>query len=104
MSSRDKLLAGFIVPAQPVQSVAASSGADWVQEIKHDGYQIAKRSIGRHGSRPSPGARRFSRPRDSIIDGEAVVIGPDGLTDFEALRCRGAGDIAVLYAFDSSGA
>jgi hypothetical protein len=34
------------------------------------------------------------------IDGEAVVIGPDGLTDFEALRRRGAGDIAVLYAFD----
>jgi hypothetical protein len=29
-----------------------------------------------------------------------VVIGPDGCTDFEALRRRGAGDIAVLYAFD----
>ena len=28
------------------------------------------------------------------------MIGPDGLTDFEALRRRGAGDIAVLYAFD----
>ena len=26
--------------------------------------------------------------------------GPDGLTDFEALRRRGAGEIAVLYAFD----
>jgi ATP-dependent DNA ligase len=29
-----------------------------------------------------------------------VVIGPDACTDFEALRRRGAGDIAVLYAFD----
>jgi ATP-dependent DNA ligase len=29
-----------------------------------------------------------------------VVVGPDGLTDFEALRRRGAGDVAVLYAFD----
>jgi hypothetical protein len=29
-----------------------------------------------------------------------VVIGPDGLTNFEALRRRGAGDVAVLYAFD----
>ena len=27
-------------------------------------------------------------------------IRPDGLTDFEALRRRGAGAVAVLYAFD----
>jgi hypothetical protein len=33
------------------------------------------------------GARSFT------IDGEAVVIGPDGLTDFEALRRQGAGDL-----------
>jgi bifunctional non-homologous end joining protein LigD len=39
-------------------------------------------------------AKRFT------IDGEAVVIGPEGLTDFEALRSRGARDVAVLYAFD----
>jgi ATP-dependent DNA ligase len=29
-----------------------------------------------------------------------LVIGPDGLTDFEALRRGGSGDVAVLYAFD----
>jgi bifunctional non-homologous end joining protein LigD len=29
-----------------------------------------------------------------------VVVGPDGLTDFEALRRRGAGEVAVLCAFD----
>ena len=40
------------------------------------------------------------KAKSFTIDGEAVVIGPDGLTDFEALRRRGAGDIAVLYAFD----
>ena len=34
------------------------------------------------------------------LDGEAVVVGPNGLTDFEALRRRGSGDVAVLYAFD----
>src|SRR6516164_10884962 len=28
------------------------------------------------------------------------MVGPKGLTDFEALRRRGSGDIAVLYAFD----
>jgi hypothetical protein len=40
------------------------------------------------------------KARSFTIDGEAVVVGPDGLTDFEALRRRGAGDVAVLYAFD----
>ena len=28
------------------------------------------------------------------------MVGPNGLTDFEALRRRGSGDFAVLYAFD----
>jgi hypothetical protein len=28
------------------------------------------------------------------------VVGPNGLTDFDALRRRGSGDVAVLYAFD----
>jgi ATP-dependent DNA ligase len=28
------------------------------------------------------------------------VVGPNGLTVFEALRRRGSGDVAVLYAFD----
>jgi bifunctional non-homologous end joining protein LigD len=40
------------------------------------------------------------KARSFTIDGEAVVVGPDGLTDFEALRRRGAGEVAVLYTFD----
>jgi bifunctional non-homologous end joining protein LigD len=34
------------------------------------------------------------------IDGEAVVVGPDGLSRFEDLRRREAAQSAVLYAFD----
>ena len=109
----NKLPAGFVVPAQPVEREAPPSGADWVHEIKHDGYRMLVRRDGEH-------VRLFSRKaidwttrlpaiatgaavlkaKSFTIDGEAVVIGPDGLTDFEALRRRGAGDIAVLYAFD----
>jgi bifunctional non-homologous end joining protein LigD len=104
---------GFVVPAQPVEREAPPSGADWVHEIKHDGYRLLVRRNDEH-------VRLFSRKaidwttrlpaiakgaavlkaKSFTIDGEAVVIGPDGLTDFEALRRRGAGDIAVLYAFD----
>jgi bifunctional non-homologous end joining protein LigD len=34
------------------------------------------------------------------IDGEAVVIGPDGLSRFEELRRQGGARTAVLFAFD----
>jgi ATP-dependent DNA ligase len=41
------------------------------------------------------GARRL-KAKSFTLNGEAVVIGPNGLTDFEALRRRGSGDVAVL--------
>jgi hypothetical protein len=34
------------------------------------------------------------------IDGEAVVVGPDGLSRFEELSRREAARTAILYAFD----
>ena len=34
------------------------------------------------------------------ICGDCIDNNQNGLTDFEALRRRGAGDVAVLYAFD----
>jgi bifunctional non-homologous end joining protein LigD len=34
------------------------------------------------------------------IDGEAVVLGPDGLSRFDELRRRDAAHMAILYAFD----
>jgi ATP-dependent DNA ligase len=51
---RSKLPAGFVVPAQPVKRAAPPSGADWVHELKHDGYRIIVR---RDGER----VRLFSR-------------------------------------------
>jgi ATP-dependent DNA ligase len=98
MTLPNKLPAGFVVPAQPVEREAPPSGADWVHEIKHDGYRMLVRRDGEH-------VRLFSRKaidwttrlpaiatgaavlkaQSFTIDGEAVVIGPDGLTDFEAL-------------------
>jgi len=110
---RSKLPAGFVVPAQPVQRAAPPSGADWVHEIKHDAYRIIVRRDGecvRLYSRKAidwtarlpaiaEGAGRL-KAKSFTLDGEAVVVGPNGLTDFEALRRRGSGDVAVLYAFD----
>jgi len=38
--------------------------------------------------------------RSFTVDGEAVVLGPDGLSRFEELSRREAVDTAILYAFD----
>jgi bifunctional non-homologous end joining protein LigD len=45
------------------------------------------------------GAERI-KARSFTIDGEAVVLGPDGLSRFEELSRREAADTAILYAFD----
>jgi bifunctional non-homologous end joining protein LigD len=40
------------------------------------------------------------KARSFTIDGEAVVLGPDGLSRFDDLRRREAARTAILYAFD----
>jgi len=40
------------------------------------------------------------RAKSFTIDGEAVVLGPDGLSRFDELRRREAAHSAILYAFD----
>jgi bifunctional non-homologous end joining protein LigD len=105
--------AGFIIPAQPVLASKPPFGADWVHEIKHDGYRMIVR-------RDGPTVRLYSRnaldwtarlsaiataahrikAKSFTIDGEAVVLGPDGLSRFEELQRRTAPHAAILYAFD----
>src|SRR6266404_8076253 len=40
------------------------------------------------------------KAKSFTIDGEAVVLGPDGLSRFDELRRREAAHSASLYAFD----
>jgi bifunctional non-homologous end joining protein LigD len=108
-----RLPPGFVVPAQPIKASKPPSGADWVHEIKHDGYRLIVR-------RDGPAVRLYTRnafdwtaklpaiasaaqrikAKSFTIDGEAVVVSPDRLSKFEELRRRTAADAAVLYAFD----
>jgi bifunctional non-homologous end joining protein LigD len=109
----NRLPAGFVIPAQPVLASKPPSGADWVHEIKHDGYRMIVH-------RDGPTVRVYSRnaydwterlaaiaatagrikATSFTIDGEAVVLGPDGLSRFEELSRREAARTAILYAFD----
>jgi bifunctional non-homologous end joining protein LigD len=108
-----KLPVGFVVPAQPVERDKPPVGADWVHEIKHDGYRLIVR---RHGDAlrlwtrnavdftdrmPVIASAAARLKADSFtIDGEAVVIGPDGLSQFDQLRRNAGSRTAMLYAFD----
>src|SRR5262249_21996260 len=98
-----RLPAGFVIPAQPVPASRPPSGADWLHEIKHDGYRLIVR-------RQGPLVRLYSRNANDLtarlaaialagkrvkaksftIDGEAVALAPDGLSRFEELRGREA--------------
>jgi bifunctional non-homologous end joining protein LigD len=104
---------GFVIPAQPVKASKPPSGADWVHEIKHDGYRIIVRRDGSAVRLYSRNANDWSARLSAIaaaaarikaksftIDGEAVVLGPEGLSRFEELSRREAARTAILYAFD----
>jgi hypothetical protein len=45
-------------------------------------------------------AAELTRAKSFTIDGEAVVLGPEGLSRFEELSRREAARTAILYAFD----
>jgi ATP-dependent DNA ligase len=107
------LPSGFVIPAQPVLAPKPPSGADWVHEIKHDGYRMIVRRDG-HTVRlynrnaydwtvrlPAiAAAAELVKAKSFTIDGEAIVLGPDGLSRFEELSGRDAARTAILYAFD----
>jgi bifunctional non-homologous end joining protein LigD len=113
MARIKRLPAGFVIPSQPVMASKPPSGADWVHEIKHDGYRLIVR-------RDGPTVRLYTRnafdwtarltaiaaaaerikAKSFTIDGEAVVVGPDGLCRFDELRRHEAAHSALLYAFD----
>jgi bifunctional non-homologous end joining protein LigD len=88
-------------------------GPHWVHEIKHDGYRLLVRRRGarvrlftRNGydwSHRFPAtieAAGSLRVRSVAIDGEAVVCGDDGVSDFERLHSQGWDSAVFLFAFD----
>jgi bifunctional non-homologous end joining protein LigD len=107
---------GFIEPCLPTNAHAVPTGPQWAYEIKHDGYRFICRRDGdsvrvfsRRGNDHTdraPGiaeALMALKVRSVTIDGEGVVCGPDGVTDFNRLRAalgRSRSRQAFLYAFD----
>jgi ATP-dependent DNA ligase len=97
----------------PPRGTKVPAGPDWIHEIKHDGYRLI---VQRDGARVRLFTRngydwsdRYpliveaalrNRATSFVIDGEAVLLGVDGISDFNGLHSRRHDDEVQLYAFD----
>jgi bifunctional non-homologous end joining protein LigD len=103
----------FVPPCLPTPSKRARSGPEWVHEIKHDGYRLIVRRDGNrvrlYTRRGYNWSHRFPliaaavkrlKVRSAMIDGEAIVPGEDGRSDFDKLHSGGYDEHVVLYGFD----
>ena len=97
----------------PTRGTTVPGRHDWLHEIKYDGYRLR---VERDGDRVRLITRngydwtgRYpwieesalkNRMKQFVIDGEAVILGVDGIADFNALHSRQHDDEVQLYAFD----
>ncbi|HHO47498.1 MAG TPA: DNA ligase D, partial [Desulfobacteraceae bacterium] len=114
--SRKGPLPKFVKPQPATLVDEPPAGDGWLHEIKLDGYRIIA-TINDGGvvllsRRGRDWTGKFSEVaealrnlpvRQAVLDGEIVVLRPDGTTDFQALQeimRNGRGKMAVFYLFD----
>jgi bifunctional non-homologous end joining protein LigD len=97
----------------PTRGTKVPHAPDWIHEIKYDGYRLRVerdgdrvRLITRNGY---DWTKRYpwivesalkNRMKQFVIDGEAVILGVDGVSDFDALHSGKHGEEVQFYAFD----
>ncbi len=105
-----------ITPQMATLANEPPAGADWVHEIKYDGYRLLSikhndsvRMITRRGNDWTDRFKSLAKTiaglpvQSAILDGEAVVQTPEGRTDFQALQNQLTGiksGSLIYYAFD----
>ncbi|WP_456739286.1 MULTISPECIES: ATP-dependent DNA ligase [unclassified Bradyrhizobium] len=98
---------------RPTARDVVPDGPDWIHEIKYDGYRLRVERSGRDVRLITRGGHNWTsrfpwiaesalknREQQFMIDGEAVVLGVDGVSDFDALHSRRHDAEVQLYAFD----
>lgn len=89
----------FIKPQLAQEATAPPSGAEWLHEIKLDGYRIQARKQGphvqlftrsgldwTHRMKSVAEAIKMLSVQDAILDGEVVVLDEKGLSSFASLQ------------------
>ena len=100
-------------PCIPTKAAKAPDHPEWIHQIKHDGYRLIVQRDGkrvrlftRNGhdwSDRSPlitEAALRNRNSSFVIDGEAVLLGVDGRSDFNGLHSRRHDLEVQFYVFD----
>jgi bifunctional non-homologous end joining protein LigD len=100
-------------PCIPTRGTKVPDGPQWLHEIKHDGYRLIVQREGKTVRLWTRNAYDWSsryprivsaalghRPDSFVLDGEAVLLGVDGIADFNSLHSRKRDDEVQLYAFD----
>jgi bifunctional non-homologous end joining protein LigD len=104
----------FVPPMLCALVDRAPEGADWVHEVKFDGYRMQAIVAGRRArlmtrnghdwsARFPETAAALGRLPDAVLDGELVATDEAGMPDFPALQSavlRRATAGLVFYAFD----
>src|SRR5690242_10177149 len=109
--SRVQPAPGFVEPCLPTLAHKVPLGPEWVYEVKHDGYRLmVRKADGKVRIYTRNGAdwtHRFpaiataaakTKARSFLLDGEGVVVGRSGVTDFNRLHSRSADDEVSLCA------
>lgn len=104
---------GFIGPQLATLKMKPPSGAQWIHEIKYDGYRIQlhidgdeRKAFTRNGfdwtNRFSTIAGAFDVAGQAIVDGEIVVIHEDrpNFSELQADLARGDQDRLLYFTFD----
>lgn len=104
---------GFIEPCIPTTAKRAPVGADWLFELKLDGYRLLARKQGRdvrlYSRRGADFTKRFPRLVEAmrllkatsvLLDGEGIVYDDRGMPDFERIHSKEHDREVSLIAFD----
>ena len=97
----------------PTTGTKVPAGSEWLHEIKHDGFRLRVERDGERVRLITRGGydwtKRFpwiveaalkNRVRQFVLDGEAAVLGVDGISDFDTLHSGKHNDEVQLCAFD----
>ena len=89
------------------------AGPDWIHEVKYDGYRLRVEQQRRPGTAASKNGldwtkrypwivetARKTKKKQFILDGEAVVLGVDRISNFDDLHSRQYDEEVQLYALD----
>jgi bifunctional non-homologous end joining protein LigD len=108
-----RLMSGAFEFCIPTVGTKVPQTPDWLHEIKYDGYRLRLERYGDRVRLITKGGydwtKRYpwivesalkNRQKQFVIDGEAMILGVDGRSDFDALHSGKHNDEVRLLAFD----